>query len=433
MIERDSHIDRTDACRGHPLYKHPLYENGKLKCYPLPAGGVELCLWRWRNDGKMPVLLLHGASAGAQTFVIPKQRSLMDRLHEEGYEPWLLDWRGSLNVAERLGSDGLLDNRDTLDFDHTAEHDIPAALDKIRELRPDADQLGAVGFCMGGGTLAQAIAAGYVQERDPPLTHVVLMTLGLFYKTPAVSLLKVQDHLLERLRGLNRGDAGGEVFAIDPRVDDGRYRNEPGWSWPEPLEYLYQNWPGRLQPLHDVGEIRDLRKDERAILRMCNRVSFMFGDPYREMNLVPELHDSELPNQFGAIPIRMYAHGAKNVRRGWAAGFKAIDVAGASGNTERKVGDRHPLRFMRDQCRDCFNELKRVTLITGAMNRLWHRDSIDCMYEWLVHRHARPGERVRKVILDEYGHQDLLWGEQSPRDVFPKILDGLQSDNSARA
>jgi hypothetical protein len=75
--------------------------------------------------------------------------------------------------------------------------------------------------------------------------------------------------------------------------------------------------------------------------------------------------------------------------------------------------------------RQHFYDLEKVTLITGAMNRLWHRDSIDCMYEWLVRGDARPSEKIRKVILKRYGHQDLLWGEQSPRDVFPDILDGL--------
>jgi hypothetical protein len=430
MADHDPHTERNDKCPKELLYKHPLYQDGKLECHKLEVEDVELCLWRYRHEGKMPVLLLHGASAGAQTFTIPKGRSLMDRLHEERFEPWLLDWRGSLNVAERLGSRGLRDKCEQLDFDHTADHDIPAALTKIRDVLSEEKKsvpkhLGAVGFCMGGGTLAQSIAAG---KDKGALTHVVLMTLGLFYKTPAANVLKVQDHLLERLLTLDRGEPRGTVFAIDPRVDEeDRYEHQPQWEWPQPLEYLYQNWPGRLHTDEEIENLLEHKKQREADLaRMCNRVGFMFGDPYREMNLVPELHEHELPKQFGAIPLKMYAHGARNVRRGWAAPWNACDVVTTEDNNEGKDEARpDPRIFLNGDSRQHFYDLEKVTLITGAMNRLWHRDSIDCMYEWLVRGDARPSEKIRKVILKRYGHQDLLWGEQSPRDVFPDILDGL--------
>ncbi|HEY6555695.1 MAG TPA: hypothetical protein VI072_00420, partial [Polyangiaceae bacterium] len=46
-------------------------------------------------------------------------------------------------------------------------------------------------------------------------------------------------------------------------------------------------------------------------------------------------------------------------------------------------------------------------------NQLWHRDSIDRMYDWL---RRDPRVRVTKRVFERYGHQDLWW---SPRSAEP--------------
>lgn len=74
---------------------------------------------------------------------------------------------------------------------------------------------------------------------------------------------------------------------------------------------------------------------------------------------------------------------------------------------------------------------KRITLITGSENRLWHRDSIDLMYEWLRNgadgRGARDGRtRLEKHVLSGYRHQELLWGTHAPRHVYPLIARGVE-------
>ncbi|HEY3496206.1 MAG TPA: hypothetical protein VGK73_16015, partial [Polyangiaceae bacterium] len=70
---------------------------------------------------------------------------------------------------------------------------------------------------------------------------------------------------------------------------------------------------------------------------------------------------------------------------------------------------------------------KRITLVTGAENRLWHRDSVDLMYEWLRNEAApsKLGGTAVKHVLPGYAHQDLLWGARAERDVYPLILAGL--------
>tara|TARA_B100000315_G_scaffold208225_1_gene203431 strand:+ start:62 stop:541 length:480 start_codon:yes stop_codon:yes gene_type:complete len=157
---------------------------------------------------------------------------------------------------------------------------------------------------------------------------------------------------------------------------------------------------------------------------MCNRVSFMYGMPYNETNLVPELHGAEqdgerpeLPEQFGGIPIHMYLHGAQNVRRGWAGGYPPEVSANGYADDRDTVGPKSLKRF---------KKLDQITLITGALNRIWHRESIDLMYHWLQQAPPNHWRKFRKVILRDYGHQDMLWGPDAAHDVFPEIQEGLE-------
>ena len=368
--------------------------------------GVRLGLYRYERDGAIPVLLLHGASAGRGTFLRGEDRSLAAFLYRNGYEPWLLDWRGSKNVVDdhlRSGTD--LDKvllRNQFDFDGAAEYDIPAAINEIQKKYTDGP-IGAVGFCMGAGTLAQSIAMGCLESQ--PLTHIVLMTLGLYYKTPAEGRLKAEDFLLERLWS----DSDDSTLCIDPRQDP---TGIPAPVWGETdLGKMYERWP--IKP-HD--ESAKPPPSPRA-RHTCNRVSFMYGEPYQEAALDAEIHESEteLQDQFGAIPTRMFLHASQNVRRGWAARYGLSDQ-----NTD----------LLGEQARERFMRFKRITLITGGLNRLWHRDSVDRMHEWLLRgtvadRNQIQEHTIQKHIFPNNGHQDLLWGTNSVEEIFPKIKDAL--------
>jgi hypothetical protein len=361
------------------------------------ADGVELPFWRMSQpDGEQvaPVLLLHGMSARHESFRIPcsdakgEPRSLAGWLHRAGYEPWLLDWRGGCRVVASSSPEAL---RDVFDLDHAAREDIRLALERIGERR-SSPWIGAVGHCMGAAALAQAIAAGDLERTR--LKSVVLLTLGLFYALPPDSRLKTQDYLLERYL------ARREVVRIDPaRLDD----------WPRELHTVYDNWPSVLRP-HTAEACSHAES-------LCNQLSFMYGVPYYERNLVPEIHGglgggaAELPQQFGPLALRMYAQAASNARRGWAAKL-------TPGTDERYL--------LGQESRDHFDRLHSVTLITGQRNQIWHRSSIDRMYEWLTRGRKSPTKGVQKHVLADYGHQDLLWGCEARRDVFPKIRDGLR-------
>jgi pimeloyl-ACP methyl ester carboxylesterase len=368
---------------------------------------------RRATDNKAPVLLLHGASAASQTFEFPRDSSFVDYLlRETPFEPWLLDWRCSKNVTEPYRLLHPFDDRFT--YDEAACIDIPAALNYIRA-RYEKEPLHIVGHCMGAESLSRAIAYGKLRGRIRP-NRIVLSTIGLFYEVAVDGRLKADDHLLERLGAQRRQDElqgkDNRNDFVDPTCDhDRELRNE----WPDALVKMYDAWPGWLKP-HGNRRRNNNGGDEHTpqhVLEMCDRVSFMFGEPYYEPALHPEIHESptELAHQFGMMPLPMYVHAAQCVRRGWAAPYNAS-------HTDHSLID--------GQARKHFDGLP-VLLITGAMNRLWHRDSVDRMYEWLKRSDpsdSQPSDRdssYRKKIFMRNGHQDLFWGTNSWKDVFPEI------------
>jgi len=488
--------------------------------------GIPLELRRVSNPGAPPVLLLHGASAQHETFRIPRSRSLSEFLWEKGYEPWLLDWRGSRRVTDAMDVESLDEKRHVLDLDHAAKEDIPWALSRIAEARDSENanfqyKIDIVAHCLGAAALAQLIASGG-SEWSERIGRVVLLTIGLFFESPLDGKLKGQFSVLDRLW------ANGDVRLIDPREPS----NES--KWPRDLRRIYEGIGHGLRP-HPGADA-----EPSCSHALCNRVSFMYGTPFRHPNLVDEIHGvwrvkfskgraeprvgerlqaifvddgSEKPaaengeptadassavpvppygvgvvshvqpesgswrrgnakgtlllsgcagefppivsregdepvayyelrapdqsigicegselsgseldevkpglwEQFGGIPLRMYLQGAYNVRRRWAAKFPTDSSA--------KLQDDKDL--IGPEARGRFHELPAVTLITGEQNQLWHRDSINRMHEWItagLNRRAR--ERFTKIIIPNFGHQDLLWGgKKSWDEVFPRILD----------
>ncbi len=366
--------------------------------------GVHLGLHRFGNGGPghTPVLLLHGASANHRTFITPSRTGgLAAFLQSHGFDPWMLDWRGSGLVVEDERNQKLLAERGELfTFNEAAKLDVTAAIERVLDVTK-ASSVGAVGFCMGSAVLAESIALGHAAGL---IDHLVLMTLGLFYETPIDGRVKSDQHLLERLArtGVH---ACGPVLTVDPRVT----------PWPQALEDLYGKWPSALKSHDELEQPVELSPGE-VVSRMCNRLSFMYGMPYNHRNLVDEIHAIEddrpvLRDLFGGIPLQMYIHGGKNIRHG-----QATDAAGAIPSE----------MFVSDQARDRFRALKKVALITGAVNRLWHRDSIDRMHEWLGRGSSEFLSRFTKRVIPQYGHQDLLWGPQSECDVYPFVRDALR-------
>jgi Alpha/beta hydrolase family len=354
------------------------------------------------------VLLLHGASASHQTFITP-DGGLAAWLAQEHFDPWLLNWRGSgCVVDDSRNRDSLRFKGDVYNFNLAAKHDIPEAIKEMR--RQDVTgKIAVLGFCMGGAILAESVALRHITEEN--VDCIVLMTLGLFYEATIDGRVKCEDRILEHLEQEIR--VGGDFKPwIDPRMDE-KNPLDLRAPWHTDLENLYKAWPGALK------SHAELPQPDEAVNRMCNRLSFMYGMPYHHHNLVDAIHgpgssDGLLPDLFGAIPLHMFIHGAQNIRKGHATFY----------NTNADSD-----RIVADDARERFRCLSKVTLITGALDRLWHRNSIDLMHEWLCRGTPDHLRKFKKHVFPDYAHQDLLWGKESKECIFPTIKEGLEADS----
>lgn len=339
-----------------------------------------------------PLLFLHGASAWSNTFLIRpenpasatgRRQSIVEFFQDQGYDVWLLDWRGG--GRPEIVAQVARVARERFTMDHVAELDIPEAL-KYVSGKAGGKKVDVIAHCMGAGSLAYGL--GNAKFRAPIRQHlgkVVLSGLGLFYEAPWDGVTKVQDHLLDFIMGTDR-----RCFSINPDATEA--------PWPDVLDLAFKKWPHTWQPAC---------KDE-----FCHRLAFMFGSPYLESNLSRGIHD-RLPEFFGPIPIGLYAHAAQNSLRGYAAPFNV------------EVGTKSSW----EECLDLtgFQDLQ-IGLVTGGQNILWHRESMDRMYDWL-RRKLRAGQ-CQKRTIEGYGHQDLFWGKDAANVVFPALVELLKSESS---
>jgi hypothetical protein len=347
--------------------------------------------------GARPVLLIHAATLGRRMFTVPDGGIIAHLLRQQdggrcAFDVFTLDWRSSNLLFGAAGEclDGPEPPPDTTScyrLDKAAEEDLPAGLAAVAAARPGV-AISLVAHCMGAAAVAQALASRTIGCPDdpgqPPIDRVVLSTIGLFYRLGVDGWLKVADDIVTDL------ESDGVKFlsphlVFEPFADRCR--------WPPSFEAMFQTWKASLFSHGCRGSF-------------CDRLWFLYGGDYRADDMMA-IHDAAGPEgldgQFGAMPIGLYRHIVENCRRGWAARWEA-----SPRNSAHELLDPDGFRG------------KEITLITGSENQVWHRDSIDRMYEWLQ-RGRRPGMRVRKKVFDRFGHVDLWWSSQAPAHVFPFI------------
>src|SRR5205814_2250533 len=133
--------------------------------------------------------LVHGASAGSDTFCIGEKQTLVDYLLKAGFDVWTLDWRAGMRCSRNVYCTSVAGENDSTIFtvDAAATYDVPRAIACMRAQPHNVQgKIGLVGHCLGGGIVAQGIAQGVIAVED--VENVVMTGLGLFYK-PALDNL----------------------------------------------------------------------------------------------------------------------------------------------------------------------------------------------------------------------------------------------------
>lgn len=337
---------------------------------PLRAlDGWELGLCRvTRGDTAKPaVLLLHGLTASSDMFVLPETRNMVEVLLDAGFEPWLLDWRGSCRLPYNSnGPDYTLDD--------VALHDLPAAVAEIKG-RIGKRDIFVVAHCVGALALSLSMAAGLLQG----LAGVVAQ--GVFL-TPKMALgSRLRMTLAEVVR----------PWIKEIPVD---FRRVGLWSKHTPLFALASI--GAECPDPTCQMVHNSAWASGATLFVHDNVSSSTHDRLAElvgtcpMWILPHLRKMEL-----ARSVVAWNEGDPRYDRLPANALSAADAISCP-----------------------------VLLLSGSENELWY-DSNELCAEVL--RQRNPRLRVDYVEVPGYGHFDMFIGRAAALDVFPRIVEWLQA------
>jgi len=286
------------------------------------------------------------------------------------------------NLLEHLYQRGydvwLLDFRNSIELpasnaqssgDDIALNDYPAAVNKVREVT-GAPDVQMVVHCWGSTTFFMAMLAGLKGVRS-----AVCSQIATHFISPAATKIKAGLHLPSILDAL--GVKALSAFA----------------STQENAVNKLFDAALRLYPV----ELRD-----RCQSPTCHRISFMYAPLYRHSQLNEATH-ATLHETFGVANMKAFDHLALLSRKGHLVDFNGNDVY--LPHLERLAV---PITFIHGGDNECF--LPESTQITYD---LLCRTNGEDLYE----RHVVPG----------YGHIDCIFGKNAAQDVYPLIVNALDS------
>ena len=318
------------------------------------------------DQGRPAVLLLHGHTASADMFLLPETRNLVDVLLDEGYEPWLLDWRGSCRLPYN-------ETGHRYTYDDVALYDIPEAVRHIRARIGDRP-LFVVAHCIGALALSLSMTAGLVPGLAGVVSQGVFLTPKLAGRTSlrmtlAGELLKSRiDHIPVDIRKVGLWSKYTPLFALASRKA----------TCPDPTCQILHNsaWgTGASLFVHE--------------------------------HLTDTTH-GRLAELLGPAPLWILPH------------LRRIELART---VVRWHDTDHRYRALPQNALDAAARIDTpVLLLSGSENGLW-LDSQKLCRDVLAHR--QPQLDVTYTEIPGYGHLDTFLGRGAALDVFGHILDFL--------
>jgi len=315
-----------------------------------------------------PVLLVHGAGVRAEMFYgQPLGETVVDYLLGEGYDVWIENWRGSIDVPN---------NSYTLD--RAAKFDHPAAVKKVIELTAESrgeEPLRALVHCQGSVSFVMAAVAGYLSAW--PISHVVSSTISLFFEVPFKTWLKQR--------------------AMLPAVGVFGTGADPQW--------------GIRAPTPSAGLLARLSHSARPECdnAACQIASYIYGSGpdvlIRHLNVAPKVHDWS-SRELGYTPFSLITQVAESCRYGHIV----------PAPQDRSWAPPSYLSH-RPQLGGT-----RFTFLGAERDRMFLPSGQKRTAEFF----AGFGLPADYVQVDGYGHNDVFWGKNASRDVYPKIGAGLQ-------
>lgn len=160
---------------------------------------------------KGPVLLVHGAGVRANIFNPPTPKNIIQVLAEDGYDVWLENWRGSIDLPPNQWN-----------LDQVALNDHPAAVRTIIE-KTGAKEIKAIIHCQGSTSFMISAALGLVPEVKVIISnavslHPVVPRFSRFKLNVVLPLIKLAFHYLNPKWGLHAPDFKSRLLRLIVRA-----------------------------------------------------------------------------------------------------------------------------------------------------------------------------------------------------------------------
>ncbi len=380
----------------------------------LASDKISLKLWRYRTSPALPrwedgtwrdqpvrrvrtVLLLHAFSQSGYCYTFKQTRqNLAEAFLAAGYEVWILESRMSTRLA--ISHQGC-------SVDQIARYDVPGAIGQIintlnqefeqagQASDTHALQVGCFAQCIGAASLSMALLSGR-------LAHPAVGDLPARPMLSAIMLSQVHPLIIggrgsqakSWIPPLLRLGMESVPFAVRGPVDS-------------PLEALADRIFSSL-PVPDEEQCPETfnthtHEDNSAT---CRRIRFIEAPLFLHRNLNTATH-AQLNRLFGNANLTLFAHARRFVDY-----EMLVDEDGRNLYVQQSNLREHaalPISFMH-----------------GASNELFAPDSARRSHD--LYRAAHP-EWAKQfadepLIIDGYGHVDVLIGQDADKDVFPKVV-----------
>ena len=253
--------------------------------------------------------------------------------------------------------------------DDVATQDYPAAVRAVRE-RTGARTVQVVAHSFGSATFVMAMLAGLEGVRA-----AVCSQIGAHLVVPTTTRIRAGLHLPALLGALG-------IESLSAYVDTDA------------------NWKERL--FDRALELYPTDRDERCPSAACHRITFIYGPLYEHNQLNAATHEA-LHELFGVTNVRTLDHVGRMVRAG-----RVCAADGRDAYLPQLPRLAIPIAFVHGAEDQCF--LPRGTELT---------------YDLLRERFG--AQLYRRQVIPGYGHMDCVFGKDAVNDVYPLILEHLNS------
>lgn len=347
---------------------------------------------RWRTvpvKHARSVLLLHAFGQSGLTYTYKAKGSssgsnLGEAFYNAGYEVWVLDSR----MSTRSGYAEQPSN-----VDMQALYDVPSAVEHIvstlkRELDADLPvQISVLGQCIGSAALWMAALRGrlhYDQKEVGTQLRVPKIASAMFSQVHALMEGAPSTRSKTWIPTLLARALTHVPFAV---------RGEQPMAW-QLLDRLFASMPA------PAAERRfSLNEDGPAT---CRRIRFIEAPLFHHANM-DAATVADMNRLFGSANLRLFAHARRFVDQ-----RRLVDEDGFNTYVTDAQLENH-LTFP-------------IQLLHGMKNELFDVRSVCRTLDWL---RSSPNSVTpeKPLLIEGYGHLDVLVGKNVSTDVFPKVLD----------